>query len=382
MRGETRFKNAVFGGEVAEKRGLHQPGVFKDPSAPDDERYKMIHGGMLSGGDADRAYRHFVKRRPNDLDPCAVADAPASLSCMFGATSPDGMRWKPVAELLALHCSDTANNAYYDVTLQKYVWYGRINSWYERRCIARSETDDFRRFPFPRIIVRPDAGEEPWKDWYTNAKTVYPGTSSQHLMFPAQFRRIDEASEIHLFSSADGIYWDHVPGGPVIVQGPHGRPGDTWLRAWGNLVDLSEDRVGLMCDAELLPHKYPRRAGNRYREVNRPTTFWATWPKGRLSAIQAEEYGSFQTHQLKIRGRKLLLNFETKRAGEIRIEVARTPDGEAVPGLSFDDCDTLRGDSRSHVVTWRGQSNLGDSKENIVFRFQLRLAKLYSFESS
>lgn len=233
---------------------------------------------------------------------------------MFGATSPDGMRWKPVAEPLALHCSDTANNAYYDVTLQKYVWYGRINSWYERRCIARSETDDFRRFPFPRIIVRPDAGEEPWKDWYTNAKTVYPGTSSQHLMFPAQFRRIDEASEIHLFSSADGIYWDHVPGGPVIVQGPHGRPGDTWLRAWRNLVDLSEDRVGLMCDAELLPHKYPRRAGNRHREVNRPTTFWATWPKGRLSAIQAEEYGSFQAHQLKIRGRKLLLNFETKRA--------------------------------------------------------------------
>jgi hypothetical protein len=132
-----------------------------------------------------------------------------------------------------------------------------------------------------------------------------------------------------------------------------------------------------------LPHKYPRRAGTRYREVNRPATFWATWPKGRLAAIQADEYGSFQTHPLKISGRKLVLNFETERAGEVRIEVARTLDGEPIPGLSFADCDTLRGNSPGHIVTWRGQSDLGgDTEDGIVLRFQVQLAKLYSFEIS
>ena len=385
VKGESHWKNVVFGGEVAKKRGLHQPGIFVDPSAPASERYKMIHGGRVGGpGREDEAHRildYFRRERPNELDPFALRFAPDELSCVFGATSPDGLHWTPISEPLTVHFSDTANNGYYDQRINKYVWYGRINSWFGRRSIARSETSDFRRFPFPDLIIRPSADNAPYEGWYTNAKTIYPGSSEEHLMFPVQFRRSTEYSAIHLYSSPDGIYWDPVPGGPVITKSPFAQEGDSWMRAWGNLVELPNQRVGLMVDAELLPHKYPRRAGELYRQNNRPTAFWAWWPKGRLAAIEADQEGAFTTPQLTFEGRKLVLNLKTRRAGEVRIEVVRGSSEEAIPGHTFDDCDPIHGDSMERTVTWRGGSDLGHRKhEPVRLRFQVRQAKLFSFE--
>lgn len=395
--GQLPWKNAVYGGKLAGERSLDQPGVFRDPVARAAERYKMVYGGDLEGAEAKEVYQQFRTHRPNDLDPKAIIlkGDRARICCLFGATSPDGLRWSPVKQPLALHNSDTANTAYYDEELKKYVWYGRINTWFRRRAVGRSETDDFTRFPYPDIVIRPVASDLPSVGWYTNGKTQYPGTVGEHLIFSAEYRLQDESSGIHLFASPDGIHWDQIPGGPVIVQGPHGRPNDCWIRAWGNVVPLQNDQVGLLCDAELLPHKYPRRAGQRYREIDRPVTFWALWPRGRLSAIEANGYGVFETPPLKIAGKRLVLNVQTKRAGEVLVEVARAsrvesrpgtavspsarPPVGGLPGRSFVDCDPIRGDSLAHTVTWRGKSEIG-VQEDIVFRFRMRMAKLFSFE--
>jgi hypothetical protein len=304
---------------------------------------------------------------------------------MYGATSPDGLHWTVIPDPLILHFSDTANIAYYDEILQKYVWYGRINWWYGRRSVGRSESDDFRSFPRPEIVIRATPDIAACEDWYTNAKTLYPGTKEEHLMFPTQYSRADENGRVYLFSSPDGIHWDRVPGGPVVSEAPDRRFGGRFFGARDNLVPLPGDRVGVLCGSAALPHKYPRREGMPSGQV-----FWATWPKGRLACIEAQETGAFATHLLRTDGRKLALNVQTQRAGEVRVEVAVKGAGlggisggltEPVPGRSFQDCDPICADSLAHTVTWRGQADLGHPEgAPIALRFRMRAARIFAFE--
>ena len=61
----SRRNNLVFGLDASPGRDAHGATVFKDPSAPPPERYKMVHLGSHEG--------RF---------------------CVFGALSPDGLHWE------------------------------------------------------------------------------------------------------------------------------------------------------------------------------------------------------------------------------------------------------------------------------------------------
>jgi hypothetical protein len=51
-----------------------------------------------------------------------------------------------------------------------------------------------------------------------------------------------------------------------------------------------------------------------------------------------------------------------------------------VPGRSFAECDPIRGDHLSHLVTWQGQRDLGHAAgQPVRLRFRLRHARLYAF---
>ena len=121
----------------------------------------------------------------------------------------------------------------------------KCNWYYGRRCIGRTETDDFRRWPGPEMLVWPYTDLHPTDDWYTNNKTVYPGTADHHLMFPALYHHADDSSEIRLFSSPDGLVWSEVPGGPVLSPNPPGAWDSGCIFGDLNLIPLSGNRVGL-----------------------------------------------------------------------------------------------------------------------------------------
>jgi hypothetical protein len=44
----TKENNIAYGPPIVDAIGLHGPCVFKDPSAPPEERYKMIHTGHFT----------------------------------------------------------------------------------------------------------------------------------------------------------------------------------------------------------------------------------------------------------------------------------------------------------------------------------------------
>ncbi|MEK9136925.1 MAG: hypothetical protein AAB393_07370, partial [Bacteroidota bacterium] len=126
---DGRERNALF----FDRTGIHGPGVFVDPSAPESERYKMVYMSELGHGREElreAIHEAFKRERPHDIDP--VFTVRGGIDALFGAVSADGLYWKPIEEPFLLHMSDNPNTMYYDTRLQKYVLYTRVNWMYGR----------------------------------------------------------------------------------------------------------------------------------------------------------------------------------------------------------------------------------------------------------
>jgi len=351
--------------------------VFIDPSAPQSERYKrfiIVTPRYVGMGDdyKKRVLEEFSRIRPDDIDPLALKQ---HFQVIYGVVSPDGVHWKVLPNPLAIQVADTMNRAHYDVLRKRYVWYTRCWWYYGRRCVARAETEDFRHWPTPEMLLWPDTDLLPSDDWYTNGYTIYPGTVDHHLMFPALYHRAIDSREAYMFSSPDGIVWTKVPGGPVLTPGRSGSwdAGDVCVGA--GLVPLSDNRVGIPYVGYPYPHKYPRN-----RCTMTPKIAYAYWPRGRLAALEASGSGSFSTLPLLFSGRRLLLNVQTAKAGKVLVEVADSR-GKPLPGRSFNECDPIVGDYFDIPVTWRGDADLGyENGQPVILRFRMRAARLFAFE--
>ena len=358
-------------------------GIFIDPSAPDAERFKMIFRNNQRAPFPEdfrkKIMDEFLRDRPDDIGPYIGkkrnADTPEKLMIMYGAVSPDGIRWKANKGPLIIQFSDTINTVHYDEDLRKYVWYSRNNWYFGRRCVGRSESDTFRRFPAPETIVLPGPEDLPTDDWYTNSKTVYPGTSSYHFLFPAKYNRLSEGCGIHLFSSPDGIVWARVPDGTVLDMGSPGSWDGACVMGGYHLVPLDGDKVGLPYVGNPYPHKYPRT-----RHTFKSRIAFALWQKERISALEAPESGQFTTFTFIPPGSRLRLNHRTLHSGFVRIEVADKK-GNVLSGRSFADCLALSGDSTDDTVRWAGGETLGNGRDQpIMLRFRLKETKLFAFE--
>ena len=356
--------------------GNERPEIFIDPSAPSEERFKMFFRGGIGGSDEEKkkVVETFQRERPDEIYP-AVGTSLDHLSGMYGAVSPDGIHWKAIPGPLVIHYSDTTNVVHYDQQLERYVWYARCNWYYGRRCIGRAETDDFRHWPGPELLLCPGPDLAPTDDWYTNSKTLYPGTIDHHLMFPALYHHADDTSDLRLYSSPDGLVWTQVPGGPVLEIGAPGSWDEGCVFGGQDLIPLAGDRVALPYSGYLYPHKYPR---NRFSFKSQIA--YAQWPAGRIGALEAVEEGRFTTLPLVFEGRKLVLNLQTKQAGYVMVEVADR-EGQPLPGRSFDEADPIIGDHAGREVTWRGEADLRRKPDQpVLLRFRLRAARLFAFE--
>ncbi|MBL8131461.1 MAG: hypothetical protein JNL42_06360 [Anaerolineae bacterium] len=364
--------NIVFGGPLTPVTGLHGAAVLHDPSASSAERYKLIYMGKVPA-EQQTASGGSVELK----DPVANYYQ----SAMYGAVSPDGLHWTALPDPIMLVNSDTGNTAYYDTTTGKYVAFVRM--WfYGRRGIGRSETDDFARWPLPEPILWPGPENPAEVDLYTNAHTLYPGTTDHHLIFPAWYRRATDTTEVHIASSQEGRLWSRIPGEPVLATADDGAWDGGCLFIGKSLVPYGSDRVAAPYVGYSVPHKYPR-------SMVLGDIGLAVWPAERLVALQADEIGQFTTPPLIFQGRELQLNLLTARAGHVRVEVAAAEDpirpvptkaGAAFEGFSLAESDPLWGDRQRATVTWKSQNDLSAfAGKPVVLRFTLSGAKLFAF---
>ena len=374
----SKANNLVYALDVSRGRGSHGGTVFKDPSAPPDERYKLIHMGQENG-----------------------------TMRIFGAVSPDGVRWTAIEkELINDYMSDTQTIVRFDEEKGKYVrlfpHLARLRAQQMARA-ARHRLRGNRRFSHlapPQLIVEPDLNDPPEVDIYTNGYSVWPDAADAHLMFPAFYQRTYDTTATHIMTSRDGLHWERPQREPLI---PAGEPGSDWeggVYAGCGLVSLKPGKVSLLLGPKWHTHNQGHYPDERLKTPpNRGELTLATWRQDGFIALEANSVGSFTTAPLIFEGSRLKLNAWTRFAGEIRVEVIDptadvytvldsgnqyldfNSNSNAAPGYTLDECDPFSGDALDHIVTWGGNADLSRwVGQPIRLRFWMRRARLYSLQ--
>ncbi|HKI69805.1 MAG TPA: hypothetical protein VKA67_09460, partial [Verrucomicrobiae bacterium] len=99
---------------------------------------------------------------------------------------------------------------------------------------------------------------------------------------------------------------------------------------------------------------------------------------GFVSLDAVSESGSFTTRPLVFHGTKLTLNVAAK--GEVRVAILDEA-GTGLKGFSLSDCDPVRGDSISKIVSWRNGTNVSGLSGKVVrLKFEMQNAKLFALQ--
>lgn len=365
--------------------------VFRDPRGSEAERYKLVAMNAWGEYEDKIVATADLGRVVQELHAQGLSDAQIYGShlqlkgAVMGAVSPDGLHWTDLPEPLFEHFSDTQNVVLFDEQLGKYVGYFRYGPGSlepdGRRSITRAESDDFRHWPLPRVVLQPDCQELPTDDYYTNAYCRYPRNLPYHLMFPAIYRRLRDDMEVRLAVSRDGFNWDW----PERVSLATPDPGDSGaiggFYACPELVPLPDQRWGLLLRAEPQFHN----EGYYHKATGRGGYFcWAMWRPDRLVALEAPVEGRVTLNPHQVQADRISLNYQTEPNGWIKVEIieaALWPPAHLEPlaGYAFADCEPLRGDSLEGELRWQNSADIAALRgRRICLRIELYRARLFS----
>ena len=90
--------------------------------------------------------------------------------------------------------------------------------------------------------------------------------------------------------------------------------------------------------------------------------------------------GEIVSKPLTFKGAKLVMNFATSAAGDIRVEI-QDASGKPLPGFTLDDCPPIFGDSIERPVTWKNGGDVGSlAGKPVRLRFALKDADLFAVQ--
>ena len=337
--------------------GYHGHGIFKDPTAPAAEGYKMVG--------------------------CHWTETERSV---LGATSPDGLHWLPLQEpILRDQHADTQSTCLYDAELEKYVLYTRQKDGrMQRRGVNRSESEDFRNFPASEPVLESNPLDPPDWDIYCNGYSRWPGAADAHLMRLSIYKHTLDVVQVHLAASRDGRIW-HRPQGrvPWVGGGPsHPRP-----------------YVSVYACAGILPTgqgEWSTYVGVSHHAHNQPPEQHVRGQSGlaRVSlredgfiSISSDGHGQFWTIPFRLESDRIGVNVHPLYSGALRCEViaagigdtgAAITVGEALDGFRLEDCEPIRGDHVDAPLAWRGGDLSRLRGQEVRLRFSLYKADLYA----
>ena len=384
-------------------------GIFEDPSAPPQERFKAMGGRMFwadpdSGDeiDGEEAARR-LKAEQDDLD---YTGPRAEIHGVMSAwTSPDRRDWTPIERPLARRPVNGGISAGWDPHHQRYFCYiqlmgytapdgiidgvgkSRHEDGMQIRTIGFSHTTDFNNWPPPRLIVHPDSEDPPDISWYGACYFPYPGRDDLHGMMIPVFHQIADTIDGQIAFSRDGLFWTRPERRANLPLGKVGEgdeciahywrsgifelPGGSWACPYtGNSV--LHDAIRTTRDED-----FPHRRRHQIR--------WAMWRPHRFCGLRAEGEGRMTMQTIFRVHDELRLNYRCDPGGWIEIELLdkiprlALPDADPVPGFSFADCDRIMGDSEDHLVTWKGKSDIAAVGESVGIRVRMFDAKLFAY---
>ena len=359
--------------------------VFRDPSAPPSERYRIMTRRVWHEGEGGKILdREEVERRRAANNAVKAGRAEGSLlpmssrNVVVASHSPDGLRWTRYPEPILDdgHTHDTQNTFTHDAKRGTYVGYFRLFYGY-RRAIGRSETGDFLRWPATQWSHHSLIEDAPDATLYSNAYSPYPDNPDIHLMFPAIYHQIADACDAQLMVSMDGLNWSRHTKEPIIRRGGLGERDEGGIYPVPQLLRFRDDHKFR------IPIRMTPIYHNQKRDEPTDAIAWAEWPEDRLAGISARGEGQFTLAPM-VCGDRLLANFRTEKGGRVRFELAPPPVWPPLPapgieGYRFEDMTPMSGD-QSHVpVNWAGKAGLTALRgKPVAIRVRMHKATLYS----
>ncbi len=327
---------------------VHGAGVFLDPTAPAEARYKCVSQGMFS----------------QSAPPYRVA----------GMTSPDGLRWTRLPNLICDLFADSQYSAFWDAGRDAYVLYGRVGG--RGRAIGRAQSRDFSHFEALQLVLENEAA----RDLYNPAAVKYSGAANTYLMFPSVYDHKADTLEIHLAVSRDGIHWNFPDRAiPFIALGKAGQFDSGSLYMGQGLVPVRDELWHYYsgsplkhqeAELELLTKPANRRIFSRAK----------IRLDGYVSVEAGDDEGSFVTPPLRFKGNALALNVAVQAGGSVRVGLLDEV-GQPVPGLTPADCVPITGDHIRHMVVWKSKTNLSSlAAHPVCLSFQMTKANLFAFQ--
>ena len=353
--GLVDFRGSKDNNIIPQVRGVQE--IFLDPYAPAEERYKSV-------ANVDK----------HDFDPNTKESGPV----LAGAVSPDGIHWTSLPAPLWNHVfnGDGSPNVHIDPFTRKYVLYMRAN-YPRRRSISRSETSDFRHFPYPVIILTPGPDEDPSADYYDNPYLCYPGAPSSQLMLVSAFHRDIDVVDMQMATSMDGDAWNWLSPRAVVKLGKQGDWDGGMLWAMGDMVRLPDGRiaVGMIGDSVRHNESWRVRWESTYKN-GKSLSAWAIWEDGRIAGVEAEKAGEFTTLALKATGQPIEINARTGSSGSVQVEVLIEEKGGPYPTLALKAREMI-GDFSWRPLVFPEGSLTQLAGKNIRLRFHLYNAKVF-----
>lgn len=282
--------------------------------------------------------------------------------------SPDGVRWSLIRNtpVITNGAFDSQNLAFWDSVTRRYRAYWRyFEAGSGVRAIRTAYSEDFLTWNDETDLAYDKA---PPEHLYTNAIMPYARAPHLYLGFPTRFQPKNQQVEPVLMTSRDGIHFNRWPEPLIPIDAPRDRDGNRSNYITSGLLQLPAE-PGLL--SVYATEAYYAGPGSRVRRFVFRTD-------GFVSLQAKSQPVDVRTKLIRFSGQSMQLNFRTSATGSMRVEV-QSADGSPLPGLSLADCDELRGDAISKIVTWKsGKTPAIAAGQPVRLRFQLKDADLYS----
>jgi len=367
----SKENNVVLAGMAPSSHNF-TPLLDTRPGVPPDERYKAL-----------------ANSRQEDR-PTAEGDF-LGLSAF---ASGDGIHWRKLRQEPVLTeqyvggnwAFDSQNVAFWSPSEQMYVgFYRKVTKG--MRAVSRVTSADFLHWSPAEPMRYSNTGTTtPANQLYTNQTQPYFRAPHIYVSTAARFmpgRRVvtdtqakaigvhpeyyNDTSDVVLMSTRGGSQYDCMFSRGFL------KPGigmQNWVSRT-NYPALSVVQTGPTEMSLYVQSDYGQKSAHLSRYSLRLDGF---------SSLRAPlSGGELATKPLTFSGSKLLLNFATSAAGDIRVEI-QDAEGHPLPGFSLDDANELIGNEIERAYSWKASDDVSSlSGKPIRLRFVLRDADLFSF---
>jgi hypothetical protein len=382
---EGRATNIVYG------EGVHAFSVLYDERDPDPaRRFKMVFTRVSIGINRPKRFRW-----PNEHG--------NGLSLAYSA---DGIEWQEHPDNPIAPASSDVQILTYDEQAGVYVIMGRGAGWGSsshpqldkffsphrpstssgalapKRLVTRIESVDAVDWSDPEIVLAPDPRID-------NLDTEHYGLTTwrrgpRHVGLLNRLHTVPNTMDMELVTSHDGRRWDRFADrNPVLPLGGPGDP-DRFIADCPTPPITRGDRLLVFYAGSTRRHDFswqpPADVEPAELELANKSHLCLASLRldGWVSLTAMERDGYVDTVPVFSTGSRLVINARCEAGGGVACEL-RDPWGNVWPGYERDRCDAFKGDATAHVVTWDGSSGVDLVPGNVVIRFWLRRASLFSF---